>query len=145
MVYQGADMNVIVAIDDKYGMMFNNRRQSKDGELRKDILCEVGEVKLWMNDYTYRQFEEELGKNVCVAEDFVDKAGAGEYCFVENLSLQEYEDSIEELILYKWNRVYPSDLKFDIDLRSESWQMASTVDFVGSSHDKITKEVWKHV
>ncbi|MBQ7942505.1 MAG: ribonuclease Z [Lachnospiraceae bacterium] len=138
-------MIVIVATDDKQGMMFNNRRQSKDSELRKDILCEVGKCKLWLNAYSFGQFEEELEKNVCVAEDFVDKAGAREYCFVENLSLQEYEERIEELILYKWNRVYPSDLKFDIDLSSESWQMASTVDFVGSSHDKITKEVWKRV
>ena len=31
-------MNVIAVIDDKLGMMFNKRRQSKDSELRKDML-----------------------------------------------------------------------------------------------------------
>lgn len=136
-------MILIVAIGDEQGMMFNNRRQSKDRELRKDILREVGECKLWMNEYTYGQFEEFLGTNVCVDDNFVDKVKSGEYCFVENLSLQEHEDGIEKLILYKWNRVYPCDLKFDIDLGTPSWQLLSTEEFVGSSHDKITKEVWK--
>lgn len=138
-------MNVIVAIDDKCGMMFNKRRQSKDSELRIDLLEEAGMSKLWMNAYSYEQFIEEVGTNVCVDEDFVEKAESGDYCFVENLSLQEYENRIEKLIVYKWNRVYPSDLKFDINLSSGNWQMVSKEEFVGSSHEKITKEVWKRV
>ncbi len=138
-------MNVIVAIDDKCGMMFNKRRQSKDCELRIDLLEEAGMSKLWMNAYSYEQFMEEVGTNVCVDEDFVEKAESGEYCFVENIPLTEYKDRIERLILYKWNRVYPSDLKFDIDLSSGKWQLVSEEEFTGSSHEKITKEVWKHV
>ena len=138
-------MNVIAVIDDKLGMMFNKRRQSKDSELRKDMLKEVGENKLWMNTYSLGQFEEEVGTNVCVVEEFVDKAKSGEYCFVENIAITEYEDRIEKLILYKWNRVYPSDLKLDIDLKSSSWHLVSTEEFAGSSHENITKEVWKHV
>ncbi len=138
-------MNVIVVIDDKGGMMFNKRRQSKDRGLRKNMLSEVEDAKLWMNAYSFGQFEEEMGTNVCVDEGFVDKAEVGEYCFVENLPLQEHEDRIEKLILYKWNQVYPSDLKLDIDLNSLNWQLVTTEEFEGSSHDKITKEVWKHV
>ncbi len=138
-------MNIIVAIDDKKGMMFNKRRQSKDKELRKNMLLEVGAARLWMNAYSFEQFEEEVGTNVCVVEEFVDKAKSGEYCFVENIAITEYEDRIEKLILYKWNRVYPSDLKLDIDLNSSNWQLVSTEEFAGSSHEKITKEVWKHV
>ncbi len=138
-------MNIIVVIDDKGGMMFNKRRQSKDRGLRKNMLSEVGDAKLWMNAYSFGQFEAEMENDVCVAEDFADKAEVGEYCFVENIAITEYEDKIENLILYKWNRVYPSDLKFDIDLNSSNWQLVTTEEFEGSSHDKITKEVWKHV
>ncbi|MBE5877305.1 MAG: ribonuclease Z [Lachnospiraceae bacterium] len=138
-------MNIIAAIDDKQGMMFNKRRQSKDRGLRKNMLSEVGDAKLWMNAYSFEQFEEAMGTNVSVAEDFVDKAEVGEYCFVENIAITEYEGKIENLILYKWNRVYPSDLKLDIDLNSSNWQLVTTEEFEGSSHDKITKEVWKHV
>lgn len=144
-MYREADMNVIITIDDNQGMVFNKRRQSKDRELRKNILLQAGDNKLWMNEYSFRQFEEELGTNICVAEDFVEKAESGEYCFVENIPLTEYEDRIEMLVLYKWNRVYPSDLRFMIDLSSERWNLISGEEFVGSSHEKITKEVWKHV
>jgi len=31
-------MIVAVCVDDKFGMLFNKRRQSKDRELRKDLL-----------------------------------------------------------------------------------------------------------
>ncbi len=45
-------MKIIVCIDDKNGMMFNHRRQSKDREVRRDMLSYIGHHRLWMNEYS---------------------------------------------------------------------------------------------
>ena len=50
------------------------------------------------------------------------------------------EKEMQKIILYRWNRVYPADLYFDIDLKN--WHIKESNDFAGSSHDKITEEVY---
>ena len=110
-------MILIVCIDDNKGMMFNHRRQSQDGVLRRHILDMVGNGKLWMNEYSGKMFakdsEELLHGPVQTDEDFLKKASSGEYCFVETNScgLDMFPDTanIEAVVLYKWNRVYPAD------------------------------------
>lgn len=72
----------------------------------------------------------------------MEKAANGEYCFVENACLTSYENEIEKIILFKWNRRYPADKFFDIDL-SKGWKLISVNEFAGSSHEKITMEVYE--
>ena len=60
---------------------------------------------------------------------------------MENLQLASFKDRIERIILYRWNRAYPGDMFFDIKL-DRSWHLASAEDFAGSSHEKITKEIY---
>lgn len=140
---QGVRLLIIcVAIDDKMGMIFNNRRQSQDRLLRADIMEDSKDSKLWMNEYTYKQFETPLPDNIIVDEDFLNKAEDNDYCFVENLSLTKYEEHIKQIVLYKWNRVYPADTYFDISLLENGWQLSSVAEFKGNSHEKITKEEW---
>lgn len=131
-------MIAIVCVDDKNGMMFNHRRQSQDRVLRKDMLQGANGAVVWMNAYSAKQFGEAAQGKIQVEEDFLAKAGNGEFCFVENQDLRIYLDRIEEIILYKWNRVYPADFRFEVDL--SSWKLEETVEFAGSSHEKITKE-----
>ncbi|MBE5940389.1 MAG: ribonuclease Z [Lachnospiraceae bacterium] len=135
-------MVIYIALDDKNGMMFNRRRQSKDRVLREDMLNDIGENKLWFNEYTAKQFEEVLPANAVVDNNFLDKAEKNDGCFVENMALAEYTGKIEKFVLYKWNRVYPADMYFDIDLSAAGWKQESISEFAGSSHEKITKEVW---
>ena len=47
---------------------------------------------------------------------------------------------IEKVILYHWNRDYPADTYFDLDLTD--WKITRTEEFPGFSHDKITEEVY---
>lgn len=140
-------MKIIVCIDDKNGMEFNHRRQSRDAVLREEILGMVGRGKLWMNAYSRKQFAEldvpesqTEHPQVIVDEAFLEKAEAGDYCFVENLDVLPHEDRIEEIVLYRWNRVYPADLFFAMDL--QNWKIAESEEFAGSSHEKITKEIY---
>ncbi len=138
-------MILIAAVDDKNGMMFNKRRQSQDRVLRERIISVSSQSRLWVNQYTQKQFarDEELPENLITDEEFLAKAGPGEYCFVENVPVAACQEQIEKIILFKWNRTYPGDFHFDIDLSDGSWQMTSTEDFAGSSHEKITMEVYQ--
>lgn len=133
-------MIAIVCVDDSLGMMFNHRRQSSDSILRKKIIeISYGSV-LWMNVYSFEQFSDCDNTKIITDEKFAEKAGAGEFCFAENTDLSEYSYKIEKLIIYKWNRKYPSDMKFNFPL--DDFKCIKSCDFKGSSHEKITEEVW---
>lgn len=139
-------MILIACIDDNKGMMFNHRRQSQDRVLRQHILSMVGDGRLWMNEYSGKMFAKDSDgfpeERICVDEDFLNKASAGEYCFVEKDSwvVDLFLDTanIESVVLYKWNRVYPADQYFTMDL--SGWKLVETIEFPGSSHEKITEE-----
>ena len=134
-------MILIVCVDDKNGMMFNKRRQSQDEIVRQNILKETANGIIWMNSYSASQFKEKH-KNIQICEDFLDKAGTGEWCFVENVSVLEKETEIERIELFKWNRIYPSDFWFDIPLQEHGWKLESRQELAGHSHEKITKEIY---
>lgn len=139
---QGRDiLNVIVCVDDDYGMMFNNRRQSQDRKLREYICRLINKKKLWMNAYSAKQFAEYSDVNIVSDEDFLSKASEGEYCFVENEAIKQYEKKIESLIICRWNRSYPGDFFFDIPL--ENWKCTNTEEIKGTSHENITIEEYR--
>lgn len=131
---------------DNNGMLFNNRRVSSDWAVTEDIIRMVSKevesgrkIKLWMNGYSSRLFENDQIDS-CVSEMFLQEAGRDDYCFVENVSLQEYENKIQTVVLYRWNRKYPADLRFTMDL--SEWTLKEQIEFQGHSHEKITKEVY---
>lgn len=82
-------------------------------------------------------------ENIKVAPNFLQLASAGDYCFVEDSDIHPYMDRVEKIILYKWNRHYPADHYFDISLL-DGWVLNDIVDFKGSSHEKITREVYQN-
>lgn len=138
-------MNIIVCLDDKNGMLFNKRRQSQDRILRNNIKNTVKNKKLFMNEYSYKLFNDIDTGNIEVSENFLDKCTSDNFCLVEDKSLKYYKNKISTLIIYRWNRIYPADLHFDIDVNSSSWQLISSEDFSGSSHEKITKEIYRRI
>lgn len=135
-------MIVIACVDDKGGMMFNHRRQSQDQQLRDYIAHMTGNARLWMNHYSASQFDTDSLPRLNIDESFLQEAVEGDYCFVENTPLAPYERWIEKIILFKWNRTYPADKYFDIDLASGQWHKVDDATFVGHSHDEITMEVY---
>ena len=132
-------MNIIVCVDDKGGLSFNRRRQSRDRVLNEKLLALSAGSKLWMAPSSEKLFAG--APQVCVTEDFLEQAEAEDFCFVEQAVLAPYLDKIDHLYLVRWNRVYPADSWLDLDLTA--WQLASTEEFPGSSHEKITLEVYK--
>lgn len=136
-------MIVIVCLDDKNGMMFNGRRQSQDRCLRERIIDMTAGKVLCMNQYSAGQFDLKNISCVMVRDSFLEEANVGEYCFVENEALAPYETNIEMLIVFRWNRTYPSDVHLDLVLDGSSWRLIETEEFSGHSHDVITMEVYK--
>ncbi len=136
-------MIIIAAVDDNYGLSFNKRRQSQDRILREKIISLTHNHVLWMNAYSRKQFKEVLSEEmISVDEEFLDRASEGEFCFVENVSVEPYKDKIEKMIVFKWNRRYPGDFYFDIDVNEKEWKIIESEEFAGSSHEKITMEVY---
>ena len=116
------------------GLLFNNRRVSRDKLLIEDVIKETKDRTLYINEFSTDLFED----NIIIDDEFLIKAKEDEYCFVENVLLKSYEDKIQSLIVYKWNRDYPSDFKLDIDI--SMWKLIRQEEFSGNSHLVITKE-----
>ena len=124
-------MKLIVCLDDQNGMMFNKRRQSRDKILIENMVELCKGKKLYTNEYSSKLFPEntvEIMENPAETEDG--------YCLAEDFIVSE--DNVEEIIVYKLNRVYPADTYFNIEL--ENWNLVENIDFEGSSHEKITRE-----
>lgn len=133
-------MTVIVCLDNANGMMFNHRRQSRDANVVKDILNTIKGTSLFIAPYSEPLFSQ-AECSVSISDSFLTDADANDYCFVENTSVAKFKEKISKLIIYKWNRDYPSDFYFDIDYAND-YKLETTLDFVGTSHEKITKEVY---
>lgn len=131
-------MIVIVFLDDKNGMMFNHRRQSRDRAVTERIqkICEG--KKLWMNPYSDKLYGSLEGTDIMVKDDFLSLADCGDICLVESESLMSFTEKIEQVIIYRWNRTYPADVYLDLDL--SQWEKTERHEFQGSSHEKITEE-----
>lgn len=135
-------MNVIVCLDDRGGMTFNGRRQSRDRRVYEDIVksLSVGEGLL-MAEYSGSLFANSGTPFIC-SESFLDMASDNDTCFVEDRHLENYSLRIKRLTIYRWNRHYPSDMVFDIEPEAEGFTLLSSEDLEGYSHEKITKEIY---
>ena len=134
----------VIAVDDRNGMMFHNRRQSRDRLLKEKILAMAKGRTLWMNAYSYSQFEGHGAEKIRVAEDFLERAGEGDYCFVEDRPLEPFLHKITEIVACRWNRKYPGDVFLDVDLEDGTWKRTAAEEIAGSSHERITIERYRH-
>ena len=94
---------------------------------------------LWMSNYSAKQFKDLTGYTA--DDDYQTKAAVGDYCFVEDKGYSLEKAS--EVILCKWNRKYQADKFFDVDLKTKGFKKVSSEDIKGSSHDKITIEIYR--
>lgn len=134
-------MIVIVCLDENQGMMFHGRRQSRDKAVSERIEQICKGKKLWMNSYSYQLYGTLEG--AVEDEEFIHKAGSGEFCLVENQHLSMVQKKLEELIIFWWNRSYPRDFRLDLDL--SEWRKRAVREFPGNSHEKITEVCYRPV
>ena len=136
----GNIMKIILCLDERDGMAFNKRRQSSDARVSEDIVRTAG-GRLVIFPYSEKLISE-IGE--CrVSENALCEAREGDYVFVETASVDEQLRNAEGLIIYRWNRHYPSSLKLSVKPEDVGFRLVSTSDFVGNSHEKITKEIYE--
>lgn len=133
-------MKTIVCIDDKFGMTFGGKRQSRDRYLIDNLMSLVDDRRLIISPFSALLFG---GRRVEIYKDPLDRAGVGDFVFIEDLALLPYLEKIEEIIIYKWNRTYPRDFLLDLIPEKCGFTLVERLDFLGSSHEKITREVYK--
>ncbi len=134
-------MNVIVCLDDNNGMLFNNRRLSRDKNIFCDIKRLAGDGRIYANSFSFLLLKE-YNINALIDDNFLYIAGEDDYCFVENCGLRTFADKINQFVTYRWNRSYPSDFKLDLQLSDSIWKLKSVDEFKGFSHEKITREIF---
>ena len=132
-------MTVFICTDDRGGMMFNKRRQSRDKRVIEDVIRTADDGAIYITDYSESLFAESETSVIAVSDPMAS-AGKGSYAFIENIPLAKYADKITRLIVYRWNRLYPSDVSMDINPKEIGLKLKNKRDFTGTSHDRITRE-----
>ena len=128
-------MTIYLCLDDKNGMLFNGRRQTRDGVVLADICSMAGGA------VAIDPFSERLMKRNSIPYVLAGQEAADHY-FVEDRCPTEQLVHASAVVLYRWNRHYPADTFFDLDLTALGFSLREVTEFPGSSHELITKEVY---
>lgn len=135
-------MKLIVCLDDNNGMAFCGRRQSRDKQVCDRILALSEGSCLWISAYSSVLFPVERDW-IRITQDPVGAAGPDDYCFVENFDVTTGVEAAQEVWVFRWNREYPSDIKFPLEQLKRRLKRTVVEEFVGNSHSLITLEVYK--
>ncbi len=130
-------MTLTACVDNKLGLQFNGRRQSQDRTLRERLLSMV-DTRLLMGPYSGKMFA--FNEKIVVSADYLAAAGADDWVFAEDTAYLSYARKIDRIILFRWNRDYPGDVCFAFP---GQWQLTCREEFPGSSHEKITMEIYQ--
>ncbi len=132
-------MRIAVCIEKSGGLLFNNRRLSKDIIVIKKLLELIGNGKIYLNDYSAKLFDST--ERLKISNNFLSECSETDICFVENTKIPI--DDVTEIYLFQWNRHYPADVYFEFNLKEMNFKKVSTENFVGNSHKKITLEIYR--
>ena len=136
---KGKKRTLIACVDDAMGMMFNRRRLSQDKRVLEDIGQMCDGAKLWTAPYSEKLFKE-YKVHIQISEEFLNLCGESDFCFLEDRKIGVYEERMSKIILYCWNRKYPSDIQLNLDW--DKWKLERQTEFPGNSHEKITKQLY---
>lgn len=137
-------MKLIFCVDNALGLLFNHRRVSQDIAIREDLQQLTNHSTLYMDDYSFELFQDDRLTNIQVRADLPNPQLSG-YQFIEQQNIPTHFQTGDELIIYYFNRCYPSDKKIPFDVnQSTHWHIQSVSPFVGQAHDKITRVIYKY-
>lgn len=126
-------MTIILCIDDRNGISFNKRRQSRDKTLVENVMKHEN---VHIMEHSLGLFS---GYDIKTIDDVNSLPNDAVY-FHEITDPKDIIKNFDTIIIYRWNRHYPSDVKFEFKMND--YQKIYEEEFVGFSHDKITKEVY---
>ena len=128
-------MTLYICLDDRNGLQFNHRRQSRDSAVLEDIRSRIREKLL------IEAFSEKL---ILEAEiPYVLPPDTAEDFFAEDVPSEEVLKSTQKIVVYRWNRHYPADIRWEPDWQAMGFLLTETAEFPGTSHETITREVYE--
>lgn len=127
-------MTLYLCLDDRNGLQFNHRRQSRDSAVLEDIRSQL------TGNLLIDPFSEKLIREAEIPYVLPPET-ASDY-FVEDVPPEEILAQTTKLVIYRWNRHYPSDVTWKPDLAAMGFALEETTDFPGTSHENITREVY---
>ena len=127
-------MTLYICLDDKNGLRFNRRRQSRDAVLLEDIRSQL------TGSLLVDPFSEKLIREAGIP--YVLPPETAEDFFCEDVPEEALLEQCKKVVLYRWNRHYPADVRWDPDLEERGFSLTETMEFPGKSHEKITREVY---
>ena len=133
-------MTIYVCLDDRNGMLFNNRRQSRDAAVLADIQANIP-AELTIDPFSEKLIQEAQIPYMFAPEDSA-ALSADAHFFVECRNTADMVSAAFMVVIYRWNRHYPADTRWNIDLAAAGFTLRETIEFTGKSHEKITKEVY---
>ena len=128
-------MTLYICLDDRNGLKFNKRRQSRDAAVLEDIRSQL------TGNLLIEPFSEKL---IQAAEiPYVLPPETAEDYFAEDVPSEELLNQTETIVIYRWNRHYPADVRWAPDFSALGFSLRETTEFPGTSHEKITREVYE--
>ncbi len=128
------DMTLYICLDDRNGLQFNKRRQSRDASVLEDIRSRLA-GQLLIDPFSEKLIREAGIPYVLPPEEAED-------FFAEAVPSEELLAKVTQLVVYRWNRHYPADVRWEPDLGALGFSLQETTEFPGKSHEKITREVY---
>lgn len=132
-------MNIISAIAKNGGMLFQNKRLSRDEKVCEKILSLSENSRLFMTPSSAALFSP--SPQIQISETPLLSAEKEDFCFMETSDFNE--EQTDTIYLFCWNRDYPADTFFPFDLEEKGFRCIKKEDFQGSSHKKITLKVFR--
>lgn len=130
-------MKVYLCLDDRGGLLFNGRRLSRDGLVLADLASDAARA------LTIDPFSEKLLASSGIPYELAHEQISEDACFfLENRDPAQLLPKASELVIYRWNRVYPSDVRWEETPEAYGFSLKERTEFSGKSHEKITKEVY---
>ena len=131
-------MILISCVENALGLRFNHRRCSRDRVVCRRIL-DRSQNELWLAEGSmglFREFPEAVLHPISEAS----QAPEGACCFWEGPA---GDAEPEKLLLYFWNRDYPSDEKFVFPGGEDKWVLTEEREMEGFSHPDITERLYE--
>ena len=129
-------MKLVVCLDENNGIKFFGKRQSQDELQRKNLFELIGNLKLFLTEYSYDLYKD-IEFNFEIIDENTEIIKNSVFLY-EGDFLEKFLPSVDEIIVYFWNRDYPFDETFEEHLKN-IWKEKEKVEFKGKSHDEITR------
>ena len=136
-------MRLILCIDDKNGMAFNHRRQTRDKKQRQHMYRKI-DGPLYVNAYTRKLLLEDKDHPELLSLEDLDLKDKSASVFIENEDIEKYVEYADQIMIYRWNRIYLSDLYFD-EKNLEGYRLFEKDTFSGTSHPGIEFNIYERI